>query len=72
MKSDRQGLGRQAALKEVAQMKAKRRSDIIKKLTNVEDYRARLTEQAVERRSIIDLKQSQRACRDLDQKVRGK
>uniref|UniRef100_A0A1B6CCU6 G patch domain-containing protein 11 n=1 Tax=Clastoptera arizonana TaxID=38151 RepID=A0A1B6CCU6_9HEMI len=67
-KNDRKGLGREAALKEIKQIKTKIRSEHLQKLTNVMDFRARIREKSEEKRDMIDLVQSQRACRDLDQR----
>lgn len=68
VKNDRQGLGRKEALKERIEMKKKMRRQHMERLINVDDYRARLIEQANETRMKVDLRKCQRVCVELDRK----
>ncbi|KAJ4451942.1 hypothetical protein ANN_03425 [Periplaneta americana] len=69
VKSDRGGLGREAALKEIAAHKQAIRNRLAhqrEKATSTEDYRARLAKKAAERHTEGDLRKSQRICEQLD------
>ncbi|GFG35070.1 hypothetical protein Cfor_05079 [Coptotermes formosanus] len=66
LKSDRSGLGREAALKEIAAEKVAIMARQRARATNTQDYRARLTRKAVERTIEGDLRKSQRICEQLD------
>ncbi|KAJ9596278.1 hypothetical protein L9F63_027098 [Diploptera punctata] len=69
LKSDRGGLGREAALREIAAEKLARRKRLAaqrEKVTSVEDYRARMIKKATERNIKEDLRKSQKACERLD------
>jgi hypothetical protein len=67
IKSDRQGLGREAALKELAtQRLAIRARHLASKETDMTSYRQRLSKQATERQTLGDLHKSQRICEQLD------
>lgn len=66
LKSDRSGLGREAALKEIAAEKLAIMARQRAKATNTQDYRARLARKAVERQIEGDLRKSQRICEQLD------
>jgi len=66
LKSDRSGLGREAALKEVAAEKLAIMARQRARATNAQDYRARLARKAVERQIEGDLRKSQRICEQLD------
>lgn len=69
IKNDRHGLGRKAAMSERAVMKKQMRQQRKEKLMNVDDYRARLIEQANETRMKADLRKCQRVCIELDRKL---
>jgi len=66
LKSDRSGLGREAALKEIAAEKLAIMARQRVRATNTQDYRARLARKAVERQIEGDLRKSQRICEQLD------
>jgi len=66
LKSDRSGLGRDAALKEIAAEKLAIMARQRARATNAQDYRARLARKAVERQTEGDLRKSQRICEQLD------
>lgn len=66
LKSDRSGLGREAALKEIAAEKLAIRARQRVRATNTQDYRARLARKAAERQIEGDLRKSQRICEQLD------
>lgn len=66
LKSDRSGLGREAALKEIAAEKLAIMARQRARATNTQDYRARLARKAVERQIEGDLRKSQRICEQLD------
>ena len=66
LKSDRSGLGREAALKEIAAEKLAIMARQRARATNTQDYRARLARKAVERQTEGDLRKSQRICEQLD------
>lgn len=68
VKNDRHGLGRKEALRERTEMKKKIRQQHKEKLMNIDDYRARLIEQANETRMKVDLRKCQRTCVELDKK----
>jgi hypothetical protein len=69
LKSDRSGLGRDAALKQIAAEKLAIRNRLARqreKATDTQDYRARLARKAAERQIEGDLRKSQRVCEQLD------
>ena len=66
LKSDRSGLGREAALKEIAAEKLAIMARQRARATNTQDYRARLARKAVERQIEGDLRKSQRVCEQMD------
>lgn len=69
LKSGRGGLGRDAALKQIATEKAAIRRRIAlqrEKPTSVEEYRLRVTQKVTERRTNSDLFKSQRICQRMD------
>lgn len=66
LKSDRSGLGREAALKEIAAEKLAIMARQRARAVNTQDYRARLARKAVERQIEGDLRKSQRICEQLD------
>jgi hypothetical protein len=66
LKSDRSGLGRDAALKEIAAEKLAIMARQRARATNAQDYRARLARKAVERQIEGDLRKSQRICEQMD------
>lgn len=69
IKSNRGGLGRETALKEIAVRKKQLRKQILQRreqLTNVESYRSRLAQQQAEKFMEGDLHKSQKACHELD------
>ncbi|XP_075226364.1 G patch domain-containing protein 11 [Lycorma delicatula] len=65
-KTDRQGLGRMEALKEIAKKKANIKKEIQNKITNIDNYRTHLAEKAAEKKAAIDLRKSQRICKQFD------
>jgi hypothetical protein len=69
LKSDRSGLGREAALKEIAAEKLAIRNRLARqreKATDAQDYRARFARKAAQRQIEGDLRKSQRICEELD------
>jgi hypothetical protein len=69
LKSDRSGLGREAALKEIAAEKLAIRCRLAcqrEKASDTHDYRARFSRKATERQIECDLRKSQRICEQLD------
>lgn len=69
LKSDRSGLGRDAALKEIAAEKLAIRNRLARqreKASDTQDYRARFARKAAERQTEGDLRKSQRVCEQLD------
>lgn len=69
LKSNRSGLGREAALKEIAAEKLAIRNRLARqreKTSDTRDYRARLARKAAERQIEGDLRKSQRVCEQLD------
>jgi hypothetical protein len=69
LKSDRSGLGREAALKEIAAEKLAIRYRLARqreKASDTHDYRVRLARKAAERQIEGDLRKSQRVCEQLD------
>ncbi|KAJ1527390.1 hypothetical protein ONE63_007374 [Megalurothrips usitatus] len=70
LKSDRQGLGRAAAIEELKQAKrmirAKKQQSAKSEEVSVEQFRARLKQKSDQRLLEIDLFKSQKACHQLD------
>ncbi|XP_059482233.1 G patch domain-containing protein 11 [Neocloeon triangulifer] len=65
LKTDRQGLGREAALQEVEVRKMKIRANRLEKLS---DYRSQLSSKFSSKATVRDLKLSQITCENLDTK----
>lgn len=70
LKTDRQGLGRSAALEELKEAKrlirAKRQESAKSEVVSIEEFRARLSQKSVQRLVEIDLFKSQKGCHQLD------
>ncbi|RZF39930.1 hypothetical protein LSTR_LSTR002333 [Laodelphax striatellus] len=66
VKSDRQGLGRVQAIKEVMEKKAAIMKERQNKSQNFSEYRSMLAEEAAARRAEIEFRKSQKVCQQLD------
>ncbi|XP_022195725.1 G patch domain-containing protein 11 [Nilaparvata lugens] len=66
VKSDRQGLGRTQAVKELLEKKAAILKERQNKALNVTDYRAVLAQEAAQKRAEIDFRKAQKVCQQLD------
>jgi len=71
LKNDRQGLGRTAALQELAERKKalreRKRQQQTEETITPEQFRARMTQRATQKYIDIDLRKSQKMCRQFDE-----
>ncbi|XP_047105707.1 G patch domain-containing protein 11-like [Schistocerca piceifrons] len=71
VKTNRGGLGREAALKEIKEQKLAIKARLLKhrnQLNDIESYRSQMTRKMEERQNEADLRKSQRICEQLDKR----